>query len=157
MVRKRPLLRRLRVSKITDWLPKSTRSAVRFNASEIRQPVLKSVRQKARRKASGSSRTARSKARRSAPFKYFRLPFRSNMAAPFLPCEPECVILVHGKKLKTLHFLIMKTQKNIHCFVVVVMLLSAFLAFTSSGQNLSITNGLSLWLAANNGVTTNAG
>jgi hypothetical protein len=64
-------------------------------AAEIRQPVLNNVRQNARRKASGSFRAACKKAWRSASFKYFRLPCRSNMAASFATHEPECVILVH--------------------------------------------------------------
>jgi formylglycine-generating enzyme required for sulfatase activity len=43
------------------------------------------------------------------------------MAASFAPREPECVILVHVKNEKFLHFLIMKTCKNIHCFVGVIL------------------------------------
>jgi hypothetical protein len=40
------------------------------------------------------------------------------MPAPFAPCEPECVILVHLRKIKTLKFFIMKTCKLIQCFLV---------------------------------------
>src|SRR5271163_2432010 len=45
------------------------------------------------------------------------------MAASFMPHEPEYIILVHEIK-PTLHFLIMKTSKNIHCFVAVSLFLA---------------------------------
>jgi hypothetical protein len=50
----------------------------------------------------------------------------------------------------------MKIHKNLHMSVV-AMLLFAPLTFRASAQALNISNGLSLWLAANSGVTTNAG
>jgi hypothetical protein len=51
----------------------------------------------------------------------------------------------------------MKTCKHFHWFVAAGTLLSAVLAFTSNAQNLNITNGLALWLAADRGVNTNVG
>ena len=60
----------------------------------------------------GSRITARKKARRSAPFRYFRLPRRSNTPPPPAVGEPECVILVHF-----FAGILVLLRKNRDCFI----------------------------------------